>query len=164
LVPLGIGAVAGTPSKRGGTQIEAQVEQQRQKHQAPAHPFLAYVDSESVQAAIPGLFDASLRLEDSAFHDFVGALCKLSLKLVVSMQSGVDVGADASTGTGEGVLDVEWDNIPNGTTGAASIVTPRTERFSKRRVSEIHSPRMLVRYVHPPLSTPIERKDRTVVR
>jgi hypothetical protein len=36
-------------------------------------------------------------LEDSAFRDFVGTFCKLSLEMV-SMQSGVDVGAGAGTG------------------------------------------------------------------
>jgi hypothetical protein len=79
--PLSPGAGAGTPrrsSKRGGTRIEGQVEQQQQRHQAAAHPLLADVDSESVQAAIQRLFDASIMLEDSAFHDFVGVLCKLS--------------------------------------------------------------------------------------
>jgi hypothetical protein len=50
--PLGIGTVAGTLSKCGGTQTEGQVEQQQQRHQAAAHPLLADVDSESVQAAI----------------------------------------------------------------------------------------------------------------
>ena len=48
----GTDTVAGTPSKRGGTQIEAQVEQQQQRHQAVEHPLLADVDSESVQTAI----------------------------------------------------------------------------------------------------------------
>ena len=160
-VPLNTGPVAGTPSKRGGTQIEGQVEQQQQqRHQAAAHPLLADVDPESVQAAIQRLFDASIMLEDSAFHDFVGALCRLSLEMV-SMQSGVDVGAGA--GTGEGNLDVEEDNIPSASTSATSLVTPRTERFSRRRVSGIHIPRTLVRDVQLPLSA-IERTDRTAVR
>ena len=145
--PHGTAVVAGTPSKRGGTQIEGQVEQQQQRHQTAAHPLLADVDSESVQAAIQRLFDASVMLEDSAFRDFVGALCKLSLEMV-SMQSGVDVGGGA--GTGEGVLDVEEDNIPSASTSATSLVTPRADRFSRRRVSGIHIPRTLVRYVHLP--------------
>ena len=151
-VPHGTGAVASTPSKRGGTQIEGQVEQQ-QRHQAAAHPLLADLDSESVQAAIQRLFDASIMLDDPAFRDFVGALCKLSSEMV-SMQCGVDVGA--GTGTGEGALDVEEDNIPSASTSATSLATPRTERFSRRRVSGIHIPRTLVRYVHLPLSIPIE--------
>ena len=65
--PLGIGTVAGSLSKCGGTQTEGQVEQQQQRHQAAAHPPLADVDSESVQAAIRQLFDASIMLEDPAF-------------------------------------------------------------------------------------------------
>jgi hypothetical protein len=93
-------------------------------------------------------------LEDSAFRDFVGALCKSRLKMV-SMQSGVDVGAAA--GAGEGILDVEEDNILRASTSATRLVTPRTERFRRRRVSGVHIPRKLVRYVHLPLSTPIER-------
>jgi hypothetical protein len=49
-----------------------------------------------------------------------------------SMQSGVDVGAGA--GAGEGVLDVEEDDIPSASTSATSLITPRTERFSRRRL------------------------------
>jgi hypothetical protein len=81
---------------------------------------------------------------------------------MVGVQSGVDVGASA--GTGEGVLDVEEDNIPSASTSATSLVTPRTERFSRRGVSGIHIPRTLVRYIHLPLSTLIERMVRTAVR
>ena len=66
-------------------------------------------------------------LEDSSFRDFVGALCELSLEMV-SMQSGVDVGAVA--GTGDGILDVEEDNIPSASTSA---IIPRTAWFSRRR-------------------------------
>lgn len=157
--PSSSGTVGGTPSKRGGTQIEGQVEQQQQqRHQAATHLLLTDVDSESVQAAIQRLFDASVMLEDSAFHDFVGALCKLSCEMV-SMQSGVDVGSGAGTGEGGLGLDLEEDNIPSASTSATSLVTPRTERFSRRRVSGIHIPRTLVRDVHLALSTPIERME-----
>jgi hypothetical protein len=52
-----------------------------QRHQAATHPLLANVNSESVQAAIQRLFDASIMLED-VFRDFVGASCKLSLETV----------------------------------------------------------------------------------
>jgi hypothetical protein len=38
-----IGAVSGTPSKRGGTQIEGQAEQQQQRHQVAPHQLLADV-------------------------------------------------------------------------------------------------------------------------
>ena len=137
--PAALGATSGTPVKRGSAQTEGQQQQQHQSRQQAAHPLLADLDSESVQAAIQRLFDASVILEDSAFHDFVGALCKLSLEMV-SMQSGTDVGA------GEGCLDVDDDgNIPSASTSATSLATPRTELFSRRRVSGIHIPRTLVR-------------------
>jgi hypothetical protein len=55
------------PSRHGGTQIAGQVEQQQQKHQAAAHPLLADADSESVQAAIQWLFDASIMLRTPRF-------------------------------------------------------------------------------------------------
>jgi hypothetical protein len=61
-------------------------------------------------------------------------------------------------------LDV-GDNVPSASTSATSFVTPRTERFSRRRVSGIHIPRTLVRYhAHMPLSTSIERTVQTAVR
>ncbi|KAG2136619.1 uncharacterized protein EDB93DRAFT_1242351 [Suillus bovinus] len=50
------------------------------------HPLLIDIDSESVLAAVQRLFDASKNLEDSAFQDFVTALCKLSSEMV-GMQS-----------------------------------------------------------------------------
>lgn len=132
-----LSAAGGTSSKRGGAHFEGQTGQQLR--QQAVHPLLVDLDSESVQAAIQRLFDASVMLEDSAFHDFIGALCKLSSEMV-SMQSGVGVGSSI----GEGGLDAE-DDIPSASTSATSLVTPRTERFSRRRVSGIHIPRTLVR-------------------
>jgi hypothetical protein len=142
---------AGTSTKRmlssaAAAAAQAQAEgqagtgqQHQQQRQQAAHPLLADVDSESVQAAIQRLFDASVMLDDSAFHDFVGALCKLSLEMV-RMQSGADVAAVG----GEGILEVE-DDIPSASTSATSLATPRSDRFSRRRVSGIHIPRTLVR-------------------
>jgi hypothetical protein len=87
------------------------------------------VDSGSVQAIImiQQLFDANIMLEDSGSHDFVGTLCKLSLEMV-SMQSGVDFGA------GAGFLDAEVTIFH---VRPRSLVSPGTERFSRRMVSEI---------------------------
>jgi hypothetical protein len=118
-----------------------------------AQPLFADVDSDSVQAAIQRLFDGSIMLEDSVFCDVFGASCK-SLEMV-SMQSGIDVGV--GSGTGEDVLDVAEDDIQSSSTTATSLVTSRTGRFNRRRVSGIHILRTLVRYVHLPLSFPIER-------
>jgi hypothetical protein len=78
---------------------------------------------------------------------------------MVIIQSGVDVGAGADSG--EGFLDVEEDNIPS---ASARFVTPRTERFGGRRVNGTHIQQALVRCIHLPLSTPIERTARTAVR
>jgi hypothetical protein len=155
--PLNVGPAAGTPSKRmlssaaaasAQAQGHAGAGQQQQPRQQAAHPLLVDVDSESVQAAIQRLFDASVMLDDPAFHDFVGALCKLSLEMV-NMQSGADVGAVA----GEGTLETE-DDIPSASTSVTSLVTPRSDRFSRRRVSGIHIPRTLVRVLCPPLPAP----------
>ncbi|KAI0300723.1 hypothetical protein B0F90DRAFT_1722805 [Multifurca ochricompacta] len=121
--------------------VEGQQQPQQQRLQAP-HPLLADVDSESVQAAIQRLFDASKMLEDAAFRDFVAALCKLSVEMV-SMQSGVGVGV--GMGAGEGSLEVtEEDGPPSASASSTSLVTPLSDRFSRRRVSGIHIPRTLV--------------------
>ncbi|KAG2035480.1 hypothetical protein BDR03DRAFT_1001030 [Suillus americanus] len=50
------------------------------------HSLIMDIDSESVLAAVQRLFDASKNLEDSAFQDFVTALCNLSSEMV-GMQS-----------------------------------------------------------------------------
>ena len=78
------------------------------------------------------------------------------------MQSGVDVGVGA--GAGEDILDVDEDNIPSAGTSATSLVTPRTERLGRRKVSGTHISRTLVRYIYLPLSTPTERTVRTEQR
>jgi hypothetical protein len=70
------------------------------------------------------------------------------------MQSSVDVGA--GSGTREGVLDVEEDNIPSISTSARAPSLPARNGLAGR----IHIPRTLVRYVHLPLSTPIKRTVR----
>jgi hypothetical protein len=78
------------------------------------------IDSESMLAAMQRLFDASKNLEDSAFQDFVTALCKLSSEMV-GMQS-------------DGNMLMESDDF------LSSVpVSPH-----RRRVSGIHLPRTLV--------------------
>lgn len=84
------------------------------------HPLLMDSDSESVLAAVQRLFDSSKSLEDSAFQDFVAALCKLSSEMV-EMQS--DGGA---------VLESE------------DSLSPTTLSPQRRRLSGIHLPRTLV--------------------
>jgi hypothetical protein len=78
------------------------------------------IDSESMLTAMQRLFDASKNLEDSAFQDFVTALCKLSSEMV-GMQS-------------DGNMLMESDDF------LSSVpVSPH-----RRRVSGIHLPRTLV--------------------
>jgi hypothetical protein len=97
----------------------------------PRHPLLSDLDADSIQNAIQRLFDASKNLEDSAFQDFVNALCKLSSEMV-GMQS--DIGSTLLSG-GD-TVGLEELASP----GGLSPVTPH-----RRRVSGIHLPRTLVR-------------------
>ncbi len=136
---LTVGAAATTPAKRVAAQADAQSSQRPPSRQQAAHPLLVDVDSESVQAAVQRLFDSSKVLEDEAFHDFVGALCKLSVEMV-SMQSGIGVSA-----TAEGLSELD-DDVSNASASSTSLATPRADRFSRRRVSGIHIPRTLVRF------------------
>ena len=75
-----------TPSsKRRAAQTDAQHcynRSGRHRRQQAAHPLLADLDPERVQVATQWLVDTSKMLEDEAFHDFVGALCKLSVEMV----------------------------------------------------------------------------------
>jgi hypothetical protein len=84
------------------------------------HPLLMHIESESVRAAVQRLFDASKNLEDSAFQDFVTALCKLSSEMV-GMQS------DGST-----LMDSD------------DFLSPVPISPHRRRVCGIHLPRTLV--------------------
>ncbi|KAG1830966.1 hypothetical protein DFJ58DRAFT_918292 [Suillus subalutaceus] len=83
------------------------------------HSLLKDIDSESVLAAVQRLFDASKNLEDSAFQDFVAALCKLSSKMV-GMQSGGNTLTES---------DDSLSPVP---------ISPH-----RKRVSRIHLPRTL---------------------
>jgi hypothetical protein len=84
------------------------------------HPLLMHIESESMRAAVQRLFDASKNLEDSAFQDFVTALCKLSSEMV-GMQS------DGST-----LMDSD------------DFLSPVPISPHRRRVCGIHLPRTLV--------------------
>ncbi|KAH9049809.1 hypothetical protein EDB83DRAFT_2553433 [Lactarius deliciosus] len=142
---LAVGAAGATPGKRVVFQADGQQSLQQQQQRPPSrqqaahppsHPLLADIDSECVQAAIQRLFDSSKVLEDDVFHNFIGALCKLSVEMV-SMQSGIGV-----TATAEGPLEID-DDVSSANTSTTSLATPRADRFSRRRVSGIHIPRTL---------------------
>lgn len=98
--------------------------------QPPKHPMLADLDADSLEASIQRLFDASKNMDDGAFRDFVGALCKLSAAMV-GMQS--DEGEALST-----IAESAEDLVPSPT-----LMLP-AEPVNRRRVSGIHLPRTLV--------------------
>lgn len=99
------------------------------QQQGPRHPLLTDLDVDSVQNAIQRLFDASKNLEDSAFKDFVNALCKLSSEMV-GMQSD----------SGKVVLSA--DETAEEVSNSAGLTPIKTAH--RRRVSGIHLPRTLV--------------------
>lgn len=102
--------------------------------QPARHPLLADIDPDNVQLAIQRLFEASKNLEDSAFQDFVNALCKLSAEMI-GMQS------DATETLGEGESTDELASVSSAT------LSPRNDLLHRRRVSGIHLPRTLVSLV-----------------
>ena len=74
------------------------------------------------------LFDSTKNLDDSAFHDFVSALCRLSAEMI-------DMQSDAVGST------VEIESVDSVQTLSVSA---STESAHRRRVSGIHLPRTLV--------------------
>ncbi|KAF5350099.1 hypothetical protein D9756_009239 [Leucocoprinus leucothites] len=94
---------------------------------APRHPLFTDLDPETMQGGIQRLFDASKNLDDSAFRDFVNALCRLSGEMI-GMQS-------ASLSAFESEESLEETSLPP--------PTPRAEGINRRRVSGIHIPRTL---------------------
>lgn len=134
---FGIGS-GGGPSSRStsgtGPAASGANPGQSAQQQGPRHSLLSDLDTDSVQHAIQRLFDASKNLEDPAFQDFVGALCKLSSEMV-GMQS------DA----GKGTLLTEVESTEELVVPSASLL-PVTAAAHRRRVSGIHLPRTLVSY------------------
>jgi hypothetical protein len=158
---LGIGAVAGTPSKRGGTQIEGQVkqQQQQQRHQAAALHFLRTSIPRACTLPYSGHLTrvpckriprSSILLARYASRAWRWSACRVALISMPVLVLGC-------LGCGRGYYSkCEHE--------CYELVTPRTERISRRGVSGNHTPWTLVRYVPLPLSTPIEKMVRTAVR
>jgi len=92
------------------------------------HPLLADLDPDSMLGGIQRLFDASKNLEDSAFKDFVNALCRLSGEMV-GMQTASLSGFESEESLEE---KAQLSPITKG------------EAINRRRVSGIHIPRTLV--------------------
>jgi len=98
------------------------------------HPLLSDLDVETMQAAVQRLFDSSKNLEDSAFRDFVNALCKLSAEMV-GMQTTemVPINVSESGEDASGLLTV-----------GASSNKSQENVMHRRRVSSIYTPKNVV--------------------
>ena len=99
------------------------------------HPLLTDLDVETMQIGIQRLFDSSKNLEDTAFRDFVNALCKLSAEMVGMQTSDAMVPINSTDGedTGNGLLRV-------------STNMSQENVVHRRRVSGIYIPKNLVCY------------------
>lgn len=97
------------------------------------HPLLSDLDVETMQLSIQRLFDSSKNLEDSAFKDFVNALCKLSSEMV-GMQTSEVVPINSS----EGAEDAPpFLGVSNRNKSQESVL-------HRRRVSGIQIPKTFV--------------------
>ncbi|KAF9484605.1 hypothetical protein BDN70DRAFT_825412 [Pholiota conissans] len=94
------------------------------------HPLLLDLDVETMQLAVQRLFDSSKNLEDSAFKDFVDALCKLSSEMV-GMQTSEVVPVNVSESGEEGFAFLNVSNRSQ-----ESVI-------HRRRVSGIQIPKNL---------------------
>ncbi|KAG8736515.1 hypothetical protein FRC10_009226 [Ceratobasidium sp. 414] len=90
------------------------------------HPLFSDLEPESILATMDKLFEASKSLEDSAFGDFIDALCKLSAAMV-GMQS-------------DGATDPTEE--PRSSTSLLPSISS-SENLQRRRASGIHVSRTL---------------------
>ncbi|KAH8105097.1 hypothetical protein BXZ70DRAFT_887449 [Cristinia sonorae] len=120
------GRAVSMPVSQAGNQLGPGTAGQRPSTPQPQASFIADLDADTLQAAIQRLFDASKNMDDTAFHDFVTSLCKLSAAMV-GMQSD---SAESQT------VDLQ-DDLAN------AMLSPVTESAHRRRVSGIHLPRTL---------------------
>ncbi|KAF8151507.1 hypothetical protein B0H34DRAFT_664561 [Crassisporium funariophilum] len=137
-------SVGGSASTGGGgvatsrsVSLSGSASHSQSSHSSGArHPLLTDLDVEIMQSAIQRLFDSSKNLEDSAFRDFVNALCKLSAEMV-RMQSD----------SGMSIVPVGGSISESGedSSGLLSVSMNRsTESVAhRRRMSGIHIPRTL---------------------
>ncbi|KAF9267021.1 hypothetical protein L218DRAFT_955496 [Marasmius fiardii PR-910] len=108
------------------------------QQQAPRHPLLSDLDTETMLGAIQRLFDASKNLEDDAFKSFVGALCKLSGEMVGMRTDPKDLDVIIEDDT----LEQEGATRMAASTSNVSLSIQRGPSH-RRRVSGIHIPRTL---------------------
>ncbi|EUC64796.1 MON2 peripheral membrane protein, putative, partial [Rhizoctonia solani AG-3 Rhs1AP] len=112
LRPTGASPVTPTPSTTNST---------------PRHPLFVDLEPETILTTIEKIFDASKSLEDSAFGDFIHALCKLSAAMV-GMQS------DA--------VQIEITDDPKSSSTMLQAISS-SDNLQRRRASGIHVTRTL---------------------
>ncbi|KAF8656137.1 hypothetical protein AX16_002739 [Volvariella volvacea WC 439] len=110
-------------------------QQQLSQTSANRHPMLVDLSPEWVQGAIQRLLDATRNFEDTAFRDFINALCRLSSEMV-----GMQTQAEVGSATGLGFTAIESESTED--TSLGGNLSPKTE-VHRRRVSGIHIPRTL---------------------
>jgi hypothetical protein len=98
------------------------------------HPLLCDLEVETVLTAIQRIFDSSKNLDDTAFKDFVNALCKLSAEMVGMQASDLAIQADQSDAdeSGGGLLTV-------------AVNQSQENVLHRRRSSGIYIPKNTVR-------------------
>ncbi|CAE7121297.1 unnamed protein product [Rhizoctonia solani] len=94
----------------------------------PRHPLFLDLEPETILTTIEKIFDASKSLEDSAFGDFIHALCKLSAAMV-GMQSET--------------IQIETTDDPKSSSSTMLQVAPGSDNLQRRRASGIHVTRTL---------------------
>lgn len=122
----------GTPANRSLTSSSFRSGGSSQPQQGSRQTILTDVDSETLQAEIQRLFNTSKNLEDQAFTDFVNALCRPSSEMVGMQTDGS--GMLAKSDSAEEVI-------------SSATLSPRKDPAHRRRVSGIHLPRTLVRFL-----------------
>lgn len=95
----------------------------------PRHPLFIDLEPETILSTMDKLFDASKSLEDSAFGEFIDALCKLSAAMVGMQSDGVQVLEPVD----------EIKSTPSLLQSASS-----SDNIQRRRASGIHVSRTLV--------------------
>ncbi|KAG8975493.1 hypothetical protein FRC05_005562 [Tulasnella sp. 425] len=95
------------------------------------HPLLTELDPETIQLTINRLYDGTKNLDDEAFKDFVGSLCKLSREMV-GMQASKSIELRLS----ESMDEVMTPSLPSALSPSAGGLSPMIGTAkSSRRVS-----------------------------
>lgn len=95
------------------------------------HPLLTELDPETIQLTINRLYDGTKNLDDEAFKDFVGSLCKLSREMV-----GMQASKSMELRLSESMDEVMTPSLPSALSPSAGGLSPMIGTAkSSRRVS-----------------------------